>query len=152
MSANTKAISDDILKAAWDAAGHVYSPDDSPSSHSYVRDIIAKAIHDAVMAERERNRWQPIETAPKTGRFLALAAGHTERQSWEDPATIITINSFEGPMICEGFESGKGYIDEFGEQYGPDGRVDDAEDLTAADDILRLTHWQPLPSAPKAEG
>lgn len=54
MSTNTKAISDDILKAAWDAAGHVYSPDDSPSSHSYVRDIIAKAIHDAVMAERRR--------------------------------------------------------------------------------------------------
>ncbi|MCA0341151.1 MAG: DUF551 domain-containing protein, partial [Proteobacteria bacterium] len=84
--------------------------------------------------------------------FLALAAGHTERQSWEDPATVITINAFDGPMICEGFESGKGYIDEFGEQYGPDGRVDDAEDLTAADDILRLTHWQPLPAAPKAEG
>lgn len=57
MSTETQAISDDILKAAWDAAGHVYSPDDSPSSHSYVRDIIAKAIHDAVMAERER--WSP---------------------------------------------------------------------------------------------
>lgn len=109
--------------------------------------IIAKAI----FADRQRDQWQDISTAPKTGRFLALAAGHTERQSWEDPATIITINAFDGPMICEGFESGKGYIDEFGEQYGPDGRVDDAEDLTAADDILRLTHWQPLPSAPKAE-
>lgn len=134
---------DDILHAAEECVIHL------SEIKGETRWLLRGMISNAILADRQRDQWRDISTAPKTGRFLALAAGHTERQSWEDPATIITINAFDGPMICEGFESGKGYIDEFGEQYGPDGRVDDAEDLTAADDILRLTHWQPLPAAPK---
>ena len=40
----------DVMKAAWDAAGHVYDPENSPGSHRYVRDIFERAI----LAERKR--------------------------------------------------------------------------------------------------
>ncbi len=34
---------------------------------SYTVECIAQAIHEAVLAERQRCAWQPIETAPRDG-------------------------------------------------------------------------------------
>lgn len=51
MSTNTQAISDDILEAAEDAAIAIGQTDGDLIEATT---IIAKAIHDAVMAERER--------------------------------------------------------------------------------------------------
>lgn len=95
--------------------------------------------------------WQPIETAPQDARFLAVAAGSTERIAWDDPAAVVTVRAPEGAIMCFSFqdENGIGFADEFGEVYGSDGRVSDADDITVEDDILRLTHWMPLPSPPE---
>lgn len=57
MSTNTKAISDEIRQAAYDCARGIYlNVDDGGTPYMTDDDIleVAKAIHDAVMAERER--------------------------------------------------------------------------------------------------
>lgn len=59
MSTNTKAISDDILRAAHklgcDIRHHIAHSEIELIQHDVAVDLmIAKAIHDAVMAERER--------------------------------------------------------------------------------------------------
>lgn len=126
MSPQTNTIPDEIMRAAWDAAGHVYSPDDSASAHSYVRDIIAKAIHDAVMAERERGHWQPIATAPRDGTPILI-----QREQAEWPFIGYWANPYR--YVKQGR----------GAWIGHEGGLhEDADGLM----------WQPLPAAPKSEG
>jgi hypothetical protein len=86
----------------------------------------------------------------KFDRILAVATGNIERISWNDPAAVVTVKAFDGPFVCHVHENGEGFTDEFGEVYRADGIVIDAEDLTAADNVLRLTHWRPLPASPGA--
>ena len=101
----------------------------------------------------EGEGWLPTHPSlPKKGRFLAVATGEIERIAWNDPAAVVTVKAFDGPFVCYVHEDGAGFTDEFGEVYRADGVVIDAEDLTAADDVLRLTRWRPLPSAPASEG
>lgn len=85
MSTDT-TIPDWILKAAFSAAGAIEG-----TSEPGVRavSIIAKAIHDAVMAERERDQWRPIATAPKDGARIILmwepfggVSEHVELGKW----------------------------------------------------------------------
>ncbi|EXL06243.1 hypothetical protein BG46_15895 [Brucella anthropi] len=99
----------------------------------------------------EGDRWKPIESAPKEGRVLAVATGEIERISWNDPEAVVTVKAFDGPFVCYVHEDGAGFTDEFGEVYRADGIVIDAEDLTAADNVLRLTRWRPLPTPPSSE-
>ncbi|MEN5106694.1 hypothetical protein [Brucella anthropi] len=105
----------------------------------------------------EGGGWLPMThpSLPKKGRFLAVATGEIERIAWNDPAAVVTVKAFDGPFVCYVHEDGAGFTDEFGEVYRADGIVIDAEDLTAADNVLRLTYWQPMPaipSAPASEG
>ncbi|WP_052502964.1 hypothetical protein [Brucella anthropi] len=105
----------------------------------------------------EGGGWLPMThpSLPKKGRFLAVATGEIERIAWNDPAAVVTVKAFDGPFVCYVHEDGAGFTDEFGEVYTADGVVIDAEDLTAADNVLRLTYWQQmpgLPSAPASEG
>ena len=100
----------------------------------------------------EGDGWLPIESAPKEGRVLAVATGEIERISWNDPEAVVTVKAFDGPFVCYVHEDGAGFTDEFGEVYRADGVLIDAEDLTAADDVLRLTRWRPLPLPPVKGG
>lgn len=127
MSTNTKAISDDILKVAFSIAGAVEG-----TSQPSVRAVsaIAKAIHDAVMAERERGHWQPIETAPKDGTPIDLwGVNHLHPQKTGRRATDVTWGPVRDWMGRERADWQHGMAEDF-----------------------EPTHWQPLPSAPKAEG
>ncbi len=100
----------------------------------------------------EGDGWLPMThpSLPKKGRFLAVATGEIERIAWNDPAAVVTVKAFDGPFVCYVHEDGAGFTDEFGEVYTADGVVIDAEDLTAADNVLRLTYWQPMPGLPSA--
>ena len=54
MSTNTKAISDDIMQVAGKLTNTTIRNYERNRPANIARDAIAKAIHDAVMAERER--------------------------------------------------------------------------------------------------
>jgi len=139
-------IPEDVMRAAylvWQEASHY------PKTASTPVHIIARAI----LAERERDRWQPIETAPKDGTpFLVFQKGSIEREAPYDPAVVDTTFAPKHPVTCNWFSDGQdncGFVDEFGEWFRPDGLVQDADDLTEDDDVLRLHLWMPLPTPPK---
>ncbi|WP_018428261.1 hypothetical protein [Hoeflea sp. 108] len=92
--------------------------------------------------------WQSIESAPKDGStFLAVNAGSIERWHTYKEGCVVTRRADARAFTCCRMPDG-GFMDEFGDEYLPDGRIHDAEDLTAEDEVLRLTMWQPLPAPP----
>ena len=117
----TIPIPDDIDRIATDIVRADYSKgDQEPDWLLYL--AIAKAIHDAVMAERERNRWQPIETAPRDGTDILVA---------DDGRQGVEMVSWKGGAKKGGWHT---------------------EDRVASYTADFFTHWQPLPAAPKSEG
>jgi hypothetical protein len=87
--------------------------------------IIATALHEAVKAEREKNAWQPIDTAPKDGTRIMLVGG-----------------------VYHGFPF-SGYWDF--SPYSPDSPWTTVVGRHTLYEHCP-THWMPLPSAPKSEG
>ncbi|MDW9866748.1 hypothetical protein [Sinorhizobium meliloti] len=79
---------------------------------------IMLAIGQAVAGERERDRWQPMETAPKHGRFLAVVDGEVCVVSCGKTSHL----PIEGFCLAD---------------QGP-------EDF----DLCKPTVWQPLPEPP----
>lgn len=72
---NPVDIPDDVRVAAWNAAGHVYDPSESKGAHSYVTDIIARAI----MAERERCA-KLVENDARLSTPIGRAVAHRIRE------------------------------------------------------------------------
>lgn len=70
-------IPEDIMQAAEDALDNVLCNDIRASG---TPELFRKdCIHDiaaAILADRQRDQWQPIETAPKTGFFLVHSPDH----------------------------------------------------------------------------
>ena len=124
---------------------------DTSDVGAYQAMLAASPLHVPIPEAGNGDGWNDIASAPKTGRFLAMGAGSIDRLGPIDPAAVYTVKAHEGPFTCEGFYSDngfEGFIDEFGEQYSPNGLIGEAEDLTAEDDILRLVSWRHLPSPP----
>lgn len=111
----------------------------------------ATAIRALSAEPAQGEQWADFSTPPAHGRFIAMSSGEIEREDWRDPAAVITIKAHEEPLACFVCDDGKTFMDEFGEVYSNDGRVEDAEDLTVADNVLRLTYWHPFPAAPTSE-
>lgn len=86
----------------------------------------AKAINDAVMAERERDQWQAIETAPNEGPFLAY-----------------------GSYLYPG-DKGVTEYTSIVERSGDPAWPWSTPEGNAAKEAF--SHWMPLPAAPKSEG
>lgn len=73
----------------------------------------------------DRDKWQPISTAPRDGtRVWLYVAGDT--CGWEDPAMHLP------PFQCEA-------------AYHP-------EAGWCVDELREATHWRPLPPPPKGDG
>lgn len=86
MTSEAHTIPDDIMQAARNVASRLRPEARNAilaggNDDLYFVDIIAKAIHDAVMAERA---WRPISTAPKTGEtfIVRLANGEVFSATW----------------------------------------------------------------------
>lgn len=80
------------------------------------------AIARAILAERERSQWQPIETAPRDGSDIQVSIF-----KWNDPR-------FGRKTVIANCDS-----DQDDEWYDDDG-----------DKIHQPTHWMPLPKPPEA--
>ncbi len=84
--------------------------------------------------------WQPIETAPKTGRTILLGYRNshgnwrTMRGQWFSQEAI--NETWEEPEDCEGLEG----------WYETSVEADDVPNCWATEP----THWMPLPEAPNA--
>lgn len=97
--------------------------------------LIADGINalPALLDEVERNRWQPIATAPKDGSmFLAwVSAAHygedDEGRPFEKDCSTVDFACWRN------VEGGEGYVDCMAAPHG---------------DGYAATHWMPLPAAP----
>lgn len=105
-------IPDDIMKAANECVAQFRWNNDN-RWHLFV----ARAIQ----AERERDGWQTMETAPKDGRFLAVVDGEVRVVSYGKTSHV----PIEGFCLAD---------------QGP-------EDY----DLCEPTAWQPLPAPPETE-
>ena len=81
-----RTIPDDIMQAAQaalDRMPELHTPIQAGEFWALVEHEVATAIHDAIMAERER-QWMPIGTAPKTGEtiIVRLANGEVFSATW----------------------------------------------------------------------
>ncbi|MDX3973264.1 DUF551 domain-containing protein [Shinella sp.] len=132
MSTETQTIPDAIMRAAEKTLDQILC--NCPRSCGGLEGVraasivdIAKAINDAVMAERERSQWRPIQSAPRTIEYDVLVYGSDSRMSvafWS-----IWTDGRPGSAKREGwFES------------------------LSKKRLPNVTHWMPLPAAPKAEG
>ena len=125
MSAET--IPDEFLKAADRAAASCFSGTSIRSRQGKI--AIAKAIHDAVMAERAKHAWQPIETAPEN-RAILIHIPHLDYYGSNGVYAGILVNMGTGIRWMT-----------FGHAIGRDLGRDDLPDA-----------WCEFPAAPKAEG
>lgn len=96
-----EAIPEDIFQTACGIVMEAKSLK-SMLKHKDVVDAIARAIHDAVMAERQRDQWQPIETAPKDG------------------TPILAADKGPYPFVAEWFIGGRNWIGADGRYWQPD--------------------------------
>ncbi len=103
------ALPEEIRTAAVELAGPL-----RPMTH--IETLLA--IGRAIAGERERDRWQPMETAPKHGRFLAAVDGEVRVVSYGKTSHL----PIEGFCLAD---------------QGP-------EDF----DLCKPTVWQPLPEPP----
>lgn len=117
-------IPDDVMEAAKKACGLCGV---TPTSDMRVHAVHVAAT--AVMADRQRYQWQPIETAPKDGTAIILAVFG---EDWLNEAAIM-VGEFDGSdFVCM-----------FGiEVHGA---------AVVSKVICPWTHWHPLPAAPKGE-
>lgn len=95
---------------------------------------IIKGIHE----DRQRDQWQPIETAPKNTKLLA--AYQNELGNWR----IVTA--------C--YHTQLEWSDEYGdheEEYAPEGWYEENDSSEVIYPTSRHpSHWMPLPSPPRA--
>jgi len=121
-----QAAADEVLKKIEFVAG--WNPVEQ-------REIIARAL----MVERDR--WQPIETAPKNGtHILVFCEGAGQSVAW-----------WEAKFDAEGGDFNE--HDEYVSQYRAawtDGTVVSFSYEELAE--LHPTHWQPLPAPPAIRG
>ena len=100
----------------------------------------ADAIAKAILAERERSQWQPIETIPEE-----LRSQPDRTKNWPQVLVYGHLGFFsvahvrqqeDGTMGATAFTDGLPPYHK--EHYGPI-------------EVFRPTHWMPLPAAPKGE-
>lgn len=127
--------------------GVVYRTDRHPNEKLLKRAADALDAKDKRIAELEAGGWQPIETAPKDegATFLAANTGSIERWHTYKEGCVVTRHADVRSFTCFRLPGGR-FMDEFGDEYLEDGRIHDAEDLTADDDVLRLIAWCALPT------
>lgn len=156
------ALSGMAEPVAWRRMNEQRTQSTGVTDTTYYRDLwtregsVVEPLYAAPPASdlREENRWQPIETAPKDGSlFLACNTGSIERWHATQDGVVITRSSSVRAFTCSWYAdpvdaATSCFIDEFGDFYGEDGRIQDAEDLTAEDDVLRLALWSKLPALP----
>ncbi len=116
-------IPEDVMKAAREAIAQDGWGIDGDLAYCYfviaVIDILP--IARAIMAERERDKWQPIETAPKDGTHIILPRFGDEY--FEVAGGEWRLNPKAGEDGLNGFEAW----------------------------ISNPTHWMPIPTPPKQE-
>lgn len=80
-------IPEDIMQAARDLVGDYLDISDRRNAQ------LAKFVAKAILAERQRDQWQPIETAPKDGTIILVAL-----HEWNDPANrhVFEVVSWAG--------------------------------------------------------
>lgn len=117
--------------------------------------------------QTETTGWQPIETAPKDGScFLAAQKGEKDYEvpnGMDDPIRgvyfgpdIKTMKAEERPVVVSFCVGGKFFMDEFGNEFSENGFSKDyvdggdyeTDDEMIKEEVLRLTHWMPLPEMP----
>lgn len=131
----TEKIPDDVMEAAEAAySDAVRGGHDTRSFESRI-EVIARAI----MAEREREKWQPIETAPKN--IKVLAAYQNGLGNWR----IVTA--------C--YHTQLELSDEYGdheEEYAPQGWYEESDSSEVIYQCsCKPTHWTPLPPYPQSK-
>lgn len=90
-----------------------------------------------------KNKWQPIETAPKDGTMIDLWLGDEEFPRREVDC------SFREPTDGEYWSRGT----EFPEEHSPEEGLynDEAGWFDCFGNKLQPTHWMPLPQPPKED-
>lgn len=134
----------DIVEAGRAVVADVYA---EQSAHEEVERILAgKRDHwsevevacRAIVADRQGDQWQPIETAPKDGtEILGVFSrdyGYQEKPTVYGPYTVRFrdgkwVSSWDGSEVIRSQT-------DFGTEY---------------EDVMDPTHWQPIP-APPAKG
>ena len=117
----------DILETTNKLVNHYVNPyEPRPDCRPDFRPYLRKLIAEALAAERQRDRWQPIETAPKDGTVIDLwGINHLH---YAKAGTRI-VNVAWGPV--------RDWMGHEREDW-QHGRGDDFEP----------THWMPLPPKP----
>lgn len=121
----------DIWTAAESALDNMlcHCRESSGSTEAYRRDSINE-IARAILAERQRDQWQDIATAPKDG-----------------SAFMAATSFYEWPEVLRW----EAYAPEDAEEVGEEGYWRYAEEIlanVAEVDISDFTHWQSLPADP----
>jgi hypothetical protein len=115
-------IPEDIMNAAEEALDNLLcNCVESCGGAAGLRQSSITDIAKALLAERQRSEWQPIETAPKVESDRVLVAWPNSK--W---------------WVCIGFWSGNYH-----------GLNAWADDNTENELVPQPTHWMPLPEAPK---
>jgi hypothetical protein len=133
----TPSIPDYIMQAAEDVADAVLKSAGSgfqyymPSS----KEKIIAAAAAFLMAERERDQWQDISTAPKDGTVIDVWVSHPDRAGggyrqafvkWERGEWVDLVN-----------------------RYAP---VEGHFNPVTGTPVIRVTHWMTLPAPPTGKG
>lgn len=132
MTPEPNTILDEMMKA-WNAARNAAGASvERPYNKKTVEratEVIAKTIADAVMAERKRGHWQPIETAPANTAIL-LHIPHLDYYGNNGVYAGMLVNMGTGARWMT-------FGHAIGRDLGPECKPD---------------AWRPFPSPPKEEG
>ena len=156
-------IPEDVMKAAREAVAQDDWSIDGDSAYcdpgnSVIAVIDILPIARAIMAERERNQWQPIETAPKDGTPIFAWCDHEANPYYDEEANRLTDYGCWAEALSR-VQDGLSVVQWGGEDSDYDEwsgktlqwpnwwfRVD-----SDFQEVANPTHWMPIQAPPKQE-